>query len=151
MLDLRVENLCAGYGAKTVLNDLSVPIPPGRITAIVGANGCGKSTLLRCLARLHRPASGQVRLGNHELGALSTAALSRRIGFLPQFPQAPAGLRVASLLALGRHPHRRLLHRWSSEDEEAVQEALRLTDLTEFASNPWTRCPAASVSVPGWR
>ncbi|WP_268870490.1 MFS transporter [Methylocaldum szegediense] len=136
MLDLRVENLSAGYGAKTVLKDFSVHIPPGRITAIVGANGCGKSTLLRCLAGLHRPASGRVWLGNEELRALSAAALSRRIGFLPQFPQAPAGLRVASLVALGRHPHRGLLGRWSSEDEEAVQEALQLTDLMELAQRP---------------
>ena len=60
--ELRTEALSLGYGATTVIHDLDVLIPDGRITMIVGANACGKSTLLRGLARLLRPRSGAVIL-----------------------------------------------------------------------------------------
>ncbi|MEI8571582.1 MFS transporter [Methylomonas sp. WH-1] len=136
MLAFRVDQVIAGYGAEPVLRDLSLQIPAGRVTAIVGANGCGKSTLLRCLARLHQADSGCIQLGEDDLRLFSTADLARSVGFLPQFPQAPVGLRVNDLLALARHPHRHWMVSWSAEDEAARCEALRLTDLTELAGQP---------------
>ncbi|WP_445371203.1 MFS transporter [Methylomonas sp. HW2-6] len=136
MAEFRVDNLSAGYGNKPVLSDLSLLIPAGRITAIVGANGCGKSTLLRCLAGLHRPGSGHIYLDDEPLPRMPPSELARRVGFLPQFPSAPSGLRVEELVALGRHPHRKWLRQWSDEDADRVSEALILTDLTELAGQP---------------
>ncbi|GFN08121.1 hypothetical protein Smic_66770 [Streptomyces microflavus] len=57
--DLRAEDLHLGYDDRAVVSGLDLAIPPGRITAIVGANACGKSTLLRALARLLTPAKGR--------------------------------------------------------------------------------------------
>ncbi len=45
---LRTENLTVSYGAQTVLDGLSLALPAGKITALLGPNGCGKSTLLNC-------------------------------------------------------------------------------------------------------
>jgi iron complex transport system ATP-binding protein len=136
LMELRAEHLGAGYGAQAVLRDVGLRIAAGEVVAVVGANGCGKSTLLRCLAGLHRPDSGRVLAGERDLRDLPAQALAQRLGFLPQFPQAPAGIRVEQLVAFGRHPHRSLLRRWSAADEAALREALRRTDLAALAQRP---------------
>lgn len=60
--DLRAENLRLAYDDRIVVDGLDLVVPPGRITAVVGANACGKSTLLRALARLLTP--GRARSGS---------------------------------------------------------------------------------------
>lgn len=57
--DLRAKDLHLGYDDRAVVTGLDLAVPPGKITAIVGANACGKSTLLRALARLLAPAQGR--------------------------------------------------------------------------------------------
>ena len=64
---LRVSNITAGYGRSTVLRDVSLDVPPGRIVALLGPNGAGKTTLLRTVAGLLRPAAGTVRLDGAEV------------------------------------------------------------------------------------
>ena len=49
---LRIENLSVSYGAVQALDDVSLEVPPGRVTAVIGANGAGLSTLMRTLAGL---------------------------------------------------------------------------------------------------
>ena len=55
---LKVENVSLGYGETTIVKDLSLEFPKGKITAIIGPNGCGKSTLLRGVSRLLKPLNG---------------------------------------------------------------------------------------------
>jgi branched-chain amino acid transport system ATP-binding protein len=64
---LRVSNITAGYGRSTVLRDISIDVPPGRIVALLGPNGAGKTTLLRVVAGLLRPAAGSVWLNGGEV------------------------------------------------------------------------------------
>jgi branched-chain amino acid transport system ATP-binding protein len=64
---LRVSNITAGYGRSTVLRDVTIDIPPGRIVALLGPNGAGKTTLLRTMAGLLRPVLGAVWLGGTEV------------------------------------------------------------------------------------
>jgi iron complex transport system ATP-binding protein len=91
---LHVQNITAGYGARTVLHELTLPpITAGRITALVGPNGAGKSTLLRVLAGL-LPARGSVRLGEVELNGASIDAHARHVGFMPQLQPQRAALTV---------------------------------------------------------
>lgn len=59
---LNVENVSFGYGEKTIVKDLTLEFPKGKITAIIGPNGCGKSTLLRGVSRLLKPLSGNFTL-----------------------------------------------------------------------------------------
>jgi iron complex transport system ATP-binding protein len=64
---LEVEDLRLAYGGRVVIESLDLLVPPGKVTAIVGANACGKSTLLRALARLLAPQRGRVALDGKDL------------------------------------------------------------------------------------
>ncbi|MCR2800720.1 MULTISPECIES: ABC transporter ATP-binding protein [unclassified Microbacterium] len=133
---LTTESLTLGYGDRTVIEGLDLEVPPGRITAIVGANGCGKSTLLRALARLVAPQAGQVLLDGRSLRSRPTREVARTLGLLPQSPVAPEGIAVADLVGRGRHPHQKLLARWSERDYAVVAQALHDTGTTELADRP---------------
>ena len=62
MARLQSEKVSLGYGDAQVVHDLTLTVPDGQVTTIIGANGCGKSTLLKSLARLLRPTDGSVLL-----------------------------------------------------------------------------------------
>src|SRR5690348_13865208 len=130
---LGADNLSLGYGDTPIVTDLTLAVPDGRITMIVGPNACGKSTLLRGLARLLRPAAGRVVLDGTDISSLHTKEVARRLGLLPQASIAPEGITVADLVARGRFPHQKLLRQWSIEDEKAVTEAMRLTGVDELS------------------
>jgi len=133
---LHTERVTLAYDEGAVVRELSVEVPPGRITSVVGPNGCGKSTLLRALARLMKPRGGAVYLDGAAISELSTREVAKRLGILPQDPQAPEGLTVRELAAQGRYPHQSWLRQWSKEDERAVEKALETTGVAEFADRP---------------
>jgi len=130
---LVADRLTLGYAEQPVVDDLSLVIPDGRITVIVGANGCGKSTLLRGLGRLLRPVSGTALLDGEAIHRRSSRDVARVLGLLPQSPVVPEGVTVADLVGRGRHPHQGLIRRWSPADHEAVASALDLTDTAALA------------------
>jgi iron complex transport system ATP-binding protein len=135
-LTLRAEHLRLAYERLEVVADLSVTIPPARITTIVGPNACGKSTLLRGLARLLKPAGGTVQLDGRSIHELPTKELAVRLGILPQTPIAPEGITVADLVARGRYPHQTWIRQWSAADQQAVADALESTDTLALAERP---------------
>jgi iron complex transport system ATP-binding protein len=133
---LVTENLSAGYGDAVVIDGLDLAVPPGQITAIVGANGCGKSTLLRAMSRLLAPTRGHVLLDGKEVHRIPSRELARKMGLLPQSPIAPEGITVADLVSRGRHPHHGMLSRWGRKDDEAVAHALDVTHIADLAERP---------------
>ncbi len=130
---LVTRGVSLGYGDRTVVTDLSTEIPDGQTTVIVGANACGKSTLLRGMARLLRPSQGSVLLDGKEIATLPSRQVARTLGLLPQNPVTPEGVTVVDLVGRGRHPHQGAFRRWSTADEQAVAEALELTDTLDLA------------------
>lgn len=133
---LAAADLTCGYDQRSVLKELNLQIPEESFTVIIGPNACGKSTLLRSLARLIRPAAGQVLLDGDAINSVPTKQLARTIGLLPQTSLAPEGITVADLVSRGRHPHQGLLRRWGREDEAAVRHALEVTGTTDLATRP---------------
>jgi iron complex transport system ATP-binding protein len=133
---LEAQHLALAYDRVTVARDLSVRIPDGRITVIVGANACGKSTLLRALARLLKPKSGSVLLDGESVHRMSTKAVAAKLGILPQAPVSPEGITVADLVARGRYPHQKWFRQWSEADEEAIAGAMVATNTLDLASRP---------------
>jgi putative ABC transport system ATP-binding protein len=103
----------AGEAAVRALDHVTTEFPRERFTAIMGPSGSGKSTLMHCLAGLDQPSSGQVFLGDLELGSLSDTQLTvlrrERVGFIFQSFNLLPTLSVAENIALplllsGRRP-----------------------------------------------
>ncbi|MBP2561523.1 iron complex transport system ATP-binding protein [Neorhizobium galegae] len=133
---LTASRLSAGYNHAEILHALDLALPPGKITAVVGANACGKSTLLRTMSRLISPSQGHVLLDGKSIHRIPSRELARTLGLLPQSPIAPEGITVADLVSRGRHPHQSLFSRWTRRDDEAVESALAATRTVELAERP---------------
>lgn len=136
MSTLTAEQLTLAYDQATIIRAMSVSVPSGAITALVGPNGCGKSTLLRGLARLLAPRGGAAFLDGKAIHRIPTRELARQLGILPQNPSAPEGLTVRELVAQGRYPHQSWLQQWAAEDDAALRKALDLTGMAELADRP---------------
>lgn len=130
---LHADAVTLRHDARIISQDLSLAIPDGSFTVIVGPNACGKSTLLAALSRLLAPARGQVLLDGKDIRQLPAREVARRLGLLPQSATAPDGITVADLVARGRYPHQSLLRQWSLEDEQAVRRAMAATRVSELA------------------
>jgi ABC-type cobalamin/Fe3+-siderophores transport system ATPase subunit len=129
------SNIQVSYGKdgqSTILSNLFVKIPTGKVTAIVGSNGSGKSTLLRTMARLLKPTAGTVYLDGHDIAKLSTKEVARKLAILPQGPEVPPGITVRDLVSYGRHPYQGLMGGLTKEDKEAIDWAIRVTGLNAF-------------------
>ncbi|MGA5656389.1 Fe(3+) dicitrate ABC transporter ATP-binding protein FecE [Rahnella contaminans] len=132
-MQLSAENLYAGYGNKSILNGLSVTLPAGKITALIGPNGCGKSTLLKCFSRLLTPESGTLRLQGDDISRLQGRALARKLALLPQQHVAPEGIRVRELVGYGRSPWLNLWGRLGEQDHARVSRAMQETNIGDLA------------------
>lgn len=131
---LRGEEITVGYGEDSrVLEGVSVRVRRGSFTAIIGPNACGKSTLLRTLARVMRPASGQVLIDGADIARMRAKDLATRLGLLPQSPSVPEGITVFDLVSRGRYPHQSVFSQWSPEDERVVAAAMERTGVRELA------------------
>lgn len=115
-----VRNLCAGYGKKSVLRNISVDIPPG-LVSLIGANGSGKSTFLRVLAGL-MPYSGNVILHGREVRNIARREFSRNVGFVmssntlrPSYPFS-----VREIIEMGRLPYRGIFSRLTHSDNDKI-------------------------------
>lgn len=129
---IKLEQIFAGYGKKTVLNDISLDISKGQLISIVGANGSGKSTLLKCMTGLIPCSSGGILLEDKLLKDLSRQEIARRISFLPQGKQV-SDMTVKQMVLHGRFPHLNYPRRYSKRDKEIAMEAIQQMGLAEHA------------------
>ncbi len=132
MSALSVQDLCCGYGGRTVINVGSFEMGAGEATVVVGPNGSGKSTLLRTICGSLAAVSGSVKIGGRDLGQMGSAYRARAVAMLMQIQPLDPGLTVEELARLGRTPY---LGRWgnlSRADFEAVDRALETCRLTEM-------------------
>ncbi len=126
-VSLSTQKLSISYQQRQVIDSLDLTLPTAKVSVLIGSNGCGKSTLLKAMARLLTPQSGSVILEGTDIHTSNTAQIARKLAILPQSPVAPEGITVRQLVSLGRFPYQNWLRQWSEEDEQQVNEALRLT------------------------
>ena len=130
---IKAQNICVSINDKEIVHNLSLEIPEGKVTAIIGPNGCGKSTTLKALSRI-LPYKGSVSFKGQEMSALSQREFAKCLAILTQSPQAPADLTVNDLVEMGRFPHRSFLGRAGKDDKEHVEWALEQTGVTAMRS-----------------
>jgi ABC-type Mn2+/Zn2+ transport system ATPase subunit len=129
-LGLRLVDVAAGYDDRPVLEHVSLELPTGALTAIVGPNGGGKSTLLKLIAGLLRPWSGTIEV----LGG-PPGAHARAVAYVPQAEAVDWGFPVAAsdVVMMGRYPRLGPLRRPGRADHRAVADALDQVGMGAFA------------------
>ena len=112
---VELRHLSFGYGERLILDDVSLTIPLGKVTALMGASGGGKTTILRLIGGQNRAQKGELRLydpgGYQDVGAMSQSELyaaRRRRGMLFQFGALFADLSVFENVAFPLREHSQL-------------------------------------------
>ena len=123
---LKLEQISAGYGEKTILHDISMEFPPGTVTAVLGPNGCGKSTLLKAAAGLLPLSQGT---------AQREEPRERTVAYLPQSRSVP-DMTARQLVLHGRFPWLSWPRRYRAEDHAAAAAALERLGVAEYAHRP---------------
>ncbi|MBE8614384.1 ferric citrate ABC transporter ATP-binding protein FecE [Morganella morganii] len=137
-MEIKAKNLTIGYDNKRIIDNLTLTLPAGKITALLGPNGCGKSTLLKCFSRLLTPQSGTLHIGDKPLSTLSSRELSQHMALLPQHPMVPEGITVRELVSYGRSPWLPLWGRLSNDDRQHVKQAMAKTQTESLADRQIT-------------
>jgi len=133
MSGLVATDLHLAHGSRPALDGVSARFGRGRVTALLGPNGAGKSSLLALLAGLLAPDAGTVTLDGVAVTAMPPRDRARAIGLLPQGQVVHWNMDVATLVGLGRLPHR---GRGGADaaDRAAVARAIAATDTGGLAS-----------------
>lgn len=124
---IAVKQLSVTLGNKHILHDISVSIPMGKITTLIGPNGCGKSTLLRSMIGYISSPRECVTIFDKPLSSYSQNKLARQMAFLPQVPNMPKDMTVEELVYCGRYPYQNWWKNTAKEDREIVDNALSIT------------------------
>ncbi|WP_282175634.1 Fe(3+) dicitrate ABC transporter ATP-binding protein FecE [Vibrio nereis] len=130
---ISTQKLSVAYGDSTIIENLSLTIPKGKVTALIGPNGCGKSTLLKTLSRINKPKAGEVFIDQQPLTRIKDKALAQRLSLLPQVLVSPEGITVRKLVEYGRSPYVSHWGKLSKQDKEIVEQAMAETGVQDLA------------------
>lgn len=130
---MSIRNLGFSYGAKPVLQDVSLDIAAGRLCGLLGPNGSGKTTLFKCCLGFFKPNSGQINLGGKPLASYSPRHLASHVAYVPQEHQPAFPYLVREMVEMGRTPHRGSMPVLSKTDHKAVDHALERVGLLQLA------------------
>lgn len=129
---MKVKELSFSYGKNRILNNISLKIPEGRITTILGANGCGKSTLFSLMTKNLVPDRGRIFLQRKNIGGMSLGEFAKRVSIVHQYNTAAADMTVERLVSMGRTPHHKMFGGGNGDDEKLINMALEVTNLLAF-------------------
>jgi sulfate transport system ATP-binding protein len=125
---IEVQGAVKRFGDFTALDDVSIAVPDGSLTALLGPSGGGKSTLLRVIAGLEEPDAGEVRIGGRSMAGVP--AQERGVGLVFQHYAPFRHMTVRDNIAFGLKVRKRA----RPEVRARVEELLELVHLTGFAS-----------------
>ena len=126
-MGITVHKLCKSFGSFRALDDVSVEVPDGSLTALLGPSGSGKSTLLRAIAGLEEPDSGEVVIDGQPTSGLPPQR--RNVGFVFQHYAAFKHMTVRDNVGFGL----RIRKRPKAEIRQRVDELLHLVQLDGLA------------------
>jgi iron complex transport system ATP-binding protein len=134
---LVASDVSVRLGGAQIVDRATLALAGGELVALIGPNGAGKTTLVRALAGL-LPADGNIALAGRPLGEFPARERARRIAYLPQGHVFHWPMAVASVVALGRHPHADAFAPLAQADRMAISRALAATATGSFAERAVT-------------
>ena len=133
-MDIEANDIAVRFGRTTVLEGVRFTLHAGEMVGLIGPNGAGKTSLLRILANLREPDAGKVRYGGRSAADVGSRELAQRVAYLAQAGTVHWPMRVESLVALGRLPHRRPMQGLDAADRAAIERAMAACDIMPFRS-----------------
>ena len=110
---ISVKNLTVSYEKNTIIQDMNLSFPKGKISIIIGGNGCGKSTLLKTISRINKPKAGDIFINNNNIKDVKEKDIAKEVAF-------------------GRFPHQKMIGGLTEHDKEVIEWAIKETGLSEF-------------------
>jgi iron complex transport system ATP-binding protein len=130
---VELNHLSYAYGSAPVIRDVSINIPQGRFTIIIGPNGSGKTTLLKLIAGLEPAARGTIALMGRDLASYPRRVLARTLAIVPQLASEDFPFSVKDVVLMGRAPHTGILGFEGRADIDTALEAMAVTGVAKMA------------------
>ena len=141
-MPLQSQGISYGYAASGgapsfALHDVTVVVPRGSLTGLLGPNGCGKTTLLKLLSGVLRPQRGTLTLDGRDISTVSRRDVARRVAVVPQETHPAFDYTAMEMVLMGRHPHLGTFQLEGPADFAIAREALVATGTAHLADRPY--------------
>lgn len=130
---LTVRGVCAGYGARRVLEDVGLSVGEGEVCALLGLNGSGKSTLLRVLLGLLPVQTGEISVCGGNMRRAAPQKVARLAAYLPQRSRADDGMTALEIVLMGANAVTPLIMPYSAVQREKARMCLVRMGAGEWA------------------
>ena len=132
MNHLQMEHVSVGYDGKALVKDIDISIEKGEIVSLIGPNGSGKSTILKSIVRQLTLVAGTVELSGEDFSRMKEAEAATRMAVVLTERIKAELMTCYDIVATGRYPYTGRFGRLTAEDEEKVEEAIRLVHAEEI-------------------
>lgn len=127
------RDITVSYKKKNVLDRVSLSVPEGRITTLIGQNGCGKSTLLKTVSRTVTPQTGEVIYRDAPMKTFKRKVFAQKVAYLAQVHTSPPDIDVRTLVSYGRYPHMKPYRGMTADDARIIDETITVTGLSALS------------------
>ena len=131
---LELKNVSVSYDSRKErysVNDASLKLENGKLTAVIGPNGSGKSTLLKAACGLLAPVSGEIAVDGRKISDYSTRELALHVSYLAQSRNIP-DINAEKMVLHGRFPYLSYPRRYGRKDYEAADQAMKRAGAEHF-------------------
>ena len=130
----KMDDMAVGYQGKTLIHDINIGIDKGEIVTLIGPNGSGKSTILKSITKQLKLIGGKVFFDDTSLQEMSYKELSSNMAVVLTERIKTELMTCHDIVATGRYPYTGRLGILSREDENKVDEAMRIVHADELGS-----------------
>lgn len=131
-IELALNQVTFSYENHQILDRINFALTTGSFNSLIGPNASGKTTLLGCIAGNLTPDTGQIILSGKDSQLRQPKETAQLLAMVPQQFDMPFAFYVREIVAMGRIPHKRFLGRLSQSDNEAIDQAIELTNLSDL-------------------
>lgn len=131
---LEVRDLEIAIHRRPIVRGVSLSVGDGEFVGMLGPNGCGKSTTLRAIYRLNHRYGGQILWDGRDAHEIPQREFAQHVAVVSQFNDIAFDFSVREVVMMGRSPHMGMLSRETSDDQQIVDEALSMVEMSGFAA-----------------